>query len=98
MPSKLFWYSDQIKWRPYNLLFDPSGREIIDQTHESLAEFSYLVSCRPSVLIYRSGQKIYAEVYRPTRFGRQFGYHQHLPGVVSPWYLTEMSLVEANFH
>lgn len=48
------------------------------------------------MLIYRSGQKIYAEVYRTTRFGHQFGYHQHLPGVVDTGSLTEVSLVKAN--
>lgn len=96
--SKLFWYSDRIKWRPYNLVLDPSDCEIVDDTHASLADCSYLVSYWSSVLIYRSGQKIYAEVYRPARFGRQFGYHQYLPRVISPGALMQVPLIEANIH
>lgn len=95
-PSSLFWYADQIKWRPYNLLLNPSNREISDDTKASLPNFSYLVACLRSVLIFHSGHKIYAEVYRPARFGRQFGYHQHLPRVVASGPLKEVSLIEAN--
>lgn len=37
---------------------DPSKKTIIDNAVTSLLDFAYLMVCRPSVLIYRSGQKI----------------------------------------
>lgn len=97
-PSKLFWYSEHIKWRSYNLILDPSEREITDNTYASLLDFAYLVSCRPSILIYRNRQKIHAEIYRHARFGRQFEYQQHLPRVVNSESPTEVPLIKANKH
>lgn len=51
---------------------DSSDKTIIDNAAIFLLDFAYLVACRLSVLIYRVGQRIYAEVYYPTRFYRQF--------------------------
>ena len=38
--------------------------------------FEWLVSIRPSHLLYRSGNTCYLEPYVPSRFARQFGYDQ----------------------
>ena len=38
--------------------------------------FEWLVSIRPSYLLYRSGDTYYLEPYIPNRFARQFGYDQ----------------------
>ena len=38
--------------------------------------FEWLVSIRPSHLLYRSGDSCYLEPYVPSRFARQFGYDQ----------------------
>ena len=38
--------------------------------------FEWLVSIRPSHLVYRSGDTCYFEPYVPSRFARQFGYDQ----------------------
>lgn len=73
-PFELFWFPGQIKWRPYNLLLDPSSKTNVDNAATSLLNISYLVSSRPSVLIFQNGQKKRAEVYRRTQFSRQLGY------------------------
>ena len=38
--------------------------------------FEWLVSIRPSHLLYRSGDTCYLEPYVPSQFARQFGYDQ----------------------
>lgn len=75
-PSHLFWCSDLIKFRPYSILTDLASKTIVYDANISLMDFAYLVACRPSVLIYRSGYLIYAEVYRYARFCRKLGYNQ----------------------
>ena len=42
--------------------------------------FEWLVSIRPSHLLYRSGDTCYLEPYVPSRFARQFGYDQMYVG------------------
>ncbi|MQM20181.1 hypothetical protein Taro_053197, partial [Colocasia esculenta] len=39
----------------------------------------WALSIRPSVLVFRRGQIVYMEPYYPFRFGRNFGYDQHIP-------------------
>lgn len=60
--------------------------------------FAYLVACRPNVLIYRSWQKIWAEVYRPACFCRLLMHHQHLPRIIDSYLLAKVTLTEANVY
>ena len=46
------------------------------KTSLSRGIFEWLVSIRPSHLVYRSGDTCYLEPYVPSRFARQFGYDQ----------------------
>jgi len=46
----------------------------------SLGIFEWLVSIRPSHLVYRSGNTCYLEPYVPSQFARQFGYDQLYAG------------------
>ena len=60
------------------------GEEFMDvgdgQTLLSRGVFEWLVSIRPSHLVYRSGDTCYLEPYVPSRFARQFGYDQLYEG------------------
>lgn len=93
IPYNLFWFADKIKWMPYNLTLNPSGKTIVDNAAPSPVDFGYLISCRPNVLIFRSVQKIRVEVYRSARFGKQLGYHQQLPRVVDSSFLVKMTFM-----
>jgi len=46
--------------------------------------FEWLVSIRPSHLLFRSGDTCYLEPYVPSRFARQFGYDQLYVGNPNP--------------
>jgi len=46
--------------------------------------FEWLVSIRPSHLLFRSGDTCYLEPYIPSRFARQFGYDQLYVGNPNP--------------
>ena len=46
------------------------------RTSLSRGIFEWLVSIRPSHLLYRSGDTCYLEPYVPSQFARQFGYDQ----------------------
>ena len=48
------------------------------KTSLSRGIFEWLVSIRPSHLMYRSGDTCYLEPYIPNRFVRQFGYDQFI--------------------
>jgi len=56
------------------------GEEFMDvgdeQTSLSRGVFEWLVSIRPSHLVYRSRDTCYLKPYVPSRFARQFGYDQ----------------------
>ena len=56
------------------------GKEFKDvgdgKTSLSWEIFEWLVSIRPSHLVYRSGDTCYLESYVPSRFTHQFGYDQ----------------------
>jgi len=60
------------------------GKEFKDvgdeKTSLSRRIFEWLVSIRPSLLVYRSGDTCYLEPYVPSRFDRQFGYDQFYVG------------------
>lgn len=53
--SKLFWYEDQVYIRPYRLKGYLAQKMIKDDDVISLKDFSYLLPCCPSILIYRHG-------------------------------------------
>lgn len=97
-PSKLFWFLDQVKWRPHSLTLNPSNRNIVDNAGTHSLDFTYLVAYRLSVLIYRSEQRIRAEVYRLTRFSRQFGYHKQLPMIVDSSSFVETRFIRATIY
>lgn len=78
------WYLERVNRMPYNLVLDPSDQEIVDDTHASLADFSYLVSYRTSVFIYHSGLKIYAEVYCLLNLGDNSAITNTFPGWLVP--------------
>lgn len=75
--------------RPLNLTIDPTDREIVDDKQGSLSDFTYLVFCHLSMLIYCSRQN----TRRIARSEWQFGYHQHLPGVVESEARTEVPFI-----
>jgi len=73
----LFWCFPYIRDAGY-------GEEFKDmrdgKTSLSQGIFEWLVSIRPSHLVYRSGDTCYLEPHVPSRFARQFGYDQHYIG------------------
>lgn len=75
-PSQLFLYSNRTNFWPYNFLTDPKNKMIVDDVNISSTDFVYLLACRRSILIYRSGQHIYAKGNHSDRFCRQLGYNQ----------------------
>lgn len=78
------------------MTLDPSNRDIVDDVTTPPLDFAYVVSCRPSVFIYQSAQRICAEVYRPTQFGQQFEYRQQLPKIVDSCFLVKTPFIRAN--
>lgn len=39
IPYNLFWFADKIKWMPYNLTLNPSGKTIVDNAAPSPVDF-----------------------------------------------------------
>jgi len=69
----LFRCFPRIRDAGYDEVFKDAGE---GQSSLSRAVFEWLVSIRPSHLLYRSGDTCYLEPYVPSRFARQFGYDQ----------------------
>jgi len=69
----LFRCFSRIRGADYDEEFKDAGEE---QSSLSRGVFEWLVSIRPSHLLYRSGDTCYLEPYVPSRFARQFGYDQ----------------------
>lgn len=97
-PSQLFLYSNQIKFLSYNFLTDSTSKTIVDDANISPKDFAYLLTCCPSVLIYRGGQHNHAEVYRLAHLCRYFGYKKQLPRIADSWLLPNTILIKANNH
>jgi len=66
----LFCYFPYIRDAGYGEEFKDVG---VGWTSLSRGVFEWLVSIRPSHLVYRSGDTYYLEPYVPSRFARQFG-------------------------
>jgi len=69
----LFWCFPYIRDAGYDEEFKGVGD---GKTSLSKGIFEWLVSIRPSHLVYRSGDTCYLEWYVPSWFARQFGYDQ----------------------
>lgn len=74
---------------------DPENKTIIDNTDISKLVFTYLVAYRASVLIYRSGQQIYVEFYRPANFSV---YNQQLPRIIDLQLFVNVSLAKVSIN
>ena len=69
----LFRCFPRIRGAGYDEEFEDAGE---GRSSLSQGVFEWLVSIRPSHLLYRSGDTCYLEPYVPSRFARQFGYDQ----------------------
>ena len=69
----LFRCFSRIRGAGYEEEFKDAGE---GQSSLTWGVFEWLVSIRPSHLLYRSGNTCYLEPYIPSRFARQFGYDQ----------------------
>uniref|UniRef100_A0A803MYT3 Aminotransferase-like plant mobile domain-containing protein n=1 Tax=Chenopodium quinoa TaxID=63459 RepID=A0A803MYT3_CHEQI len=56
---------------------------LFDNGKLEIPQFGYLISLRSSYIHVRSGDKLFIEPYNPHRFGRQFGFCQDVPGMLT---------------
>uniref|UniRef100_A0A803LJ35 Uncharacterized protein n=1 Tax=Chenopodium quinoa TaxID=63459 RepID=A0A803LJ35_CHEQI len=56
---------------------------LFDDGKLEIPQFGYLISLRSSYILVRSGDKFFIEPYNPHRFGRQFGFCQDVPGMLT---------------
>uniref|UniRef100_A0A803LR36 Uncharacterized protein n=1 Tax=Chenopodium quinoa TaxID=63459 RepID=A0A803LR36_CHEQI len=56
---------------------------LFDDGKLGIPQFGYLMSLRSSYILVRSGYKFFIEPYNPHRFGRQFGFCQDVPGMLT---------------
>jgi len=87
----LFWCFPHIPSTTY-------GEEFIDngdgQSSLGHGTFKWLVSIRPSHLLYHCKDIVFLKPYVPSRFARQFGYDHIYVGNLNPWLGNTGSLID----
>lgn len=96
---KRVWNGEHLIWHATSI--KEEGGLTIDDDLLSSTKFSYLCSMRSGYLTLRQGESYIIEPYSPCRFGRQFGFHQDVPGdhvnVIHSCGVNEISQYYADF-